>query len=519
MALAGCSSSTAPTSVQVAEKSFSFGSLSGRAATTNPPVYSNVTGVSSIGMTGNISSLLLQSGGAVTLDRIAYTTVASNGASAIYMTNPIGGKPTLLVNDPSNNIQPSVSPDGYKLAFASDRSGKYQIYVVNTDGTQLTNITNNSAQNWGAVWSPDGKKLAFGTDRDGNNEIYVMNVDGSSPTNLTKTATISEGVSEFPRRDICWAPDGSKIVYTRIQNASTPSDIWVMNSDGSNPINITNHGNIDICPSWSPDGKKIAFTSDRDGGGLGDIFLMNPDGSGLTRLINDTIGDNASIWSPDGKKLAWCHANSQIHQVYTMNPDGTGATQVTTGTNNAIPFWWGKWRSVSKSNTSLIGTGGKLGTVAKGFVYTGLGDTSASILTFNSTNFSSISMTSPSGANSTGAWIVYVIEGATTAQVLTTLRFMNFTDGKPIDITSNTVINGAVVTISALTGRVLNVLPYTAANRSATTKETRVERSGQKLTLRYPFIGVWDSKGNNIAPHGATEVELDDTSQSVTNVH
>lgn len=521
IALAGCGNSNAPASIQESATPFSFGSLSGRAAKTNPPVYSNATGVSSIGMTGDISSLLLQTGSVKALERIAYTTVASNGASAIYMVAPTGGTPTLLVNDPSNNIQPSVSPDGYKLTFASDRSGKYQIYVVNTDGTGLKNLTNNTSGNFSPVWSPDGKKIAFATDRDGNSEIYVMNADGSAPTNLTNTPTVSEGDIGWSRRDICWSPDGTKIVYVRIENAATPSEIWVMNANGSNPVNITNNPYIDICPSWSPDGKKIAFTSDRDGGSFGDIYLMNPDGSGVTRLINDKIGDVCPTWSPDGSKLAWNHMDAQIGQVYIMNPDGSGATKVTTGTNYAYthPFWWGKWRSVSNTNTNLIGTGGQLGASAKGFIYTGQGDTSASVFTFNTADFTTLSMTSPSGTNSTGAWIVYVIEGATTAQTLTALRFLNFADSKPIDITSSAIINGAVVTISALTGRVLNILPYTAANRAASASKVSVERTGHKLTLKYPFLGVWDATGKNIAPHGASSVELDDASQSVMNVH
>ena len=63
-----------------------------------------------------------------------------------------------------------------KIAFASNRGGKFEIYVRNADGSERTNLTNNPADDEYPSWSPDGNKIAFASKRDGNSEVYIMNV-------------------------------------------------------------------------------------------------------------------------------------------------------------------------------------------------------------------------------------------------------------------------------------------------------------------------------------------------------
>jgi TolB protein len=91
-----------------------------------------------------------------------------------------------MTRDPASDREPAFSPDGTKLAFASNRHGNWEIYVLDAD-RKVTRLTNNQFEDRNPVWSPDGTQIAFHSSRDGNREIYVMNADGSDQTNLTNS--------------------------------------------------------------------------------------------------------------------------------------------------------------------------------------------------------------------------------------------------------------------------------------------------------------------------------------------
>ena len=80
----------------------------------------------------------------------------------------------LTTGSDANDIMPSWSPDGARIAFGSNRDGDCEIFVMDADGTNQTKLTDNPTTDWFPTWSPDGSQIAFETNRDGNFEIYVM---------------------------------------------------------------------------------------------------------------------------------------------------------------------------------------------------------------------------------------------------------------------------------------------------------------------------------------------------------
>lgn len=168
-------------------------------------------------------------------------------------------------------------------------------------------------------------KIAFSTSRTvGNTQIFTMNADGSNPVNISNYRWTGDVESS-------WSPDGSKIVYTTGRGTGN-DDIFVMNADGSNQTRLTTDAGRDALPSWSPDGKKIIFYSNRTGGG--DIYLMNSDATNQTRLTSDPNIEYAPKFSPDGSKIVFQTNRDGNYEIYSMNADGSSPVRLTNNTTN-----------------------------------------------------------------------------------------------------------------------------------------------------------------------------------------
>ena len=105
------------------------------------------------------------------------------------------------------------------------------------------------------TWSADSTKVAFSSDESGDSDIYVMNADGSERVNLTQR--------DAKDIDPTWSPDGEWIAF--LSRTQGETDIHRVRLDGSGLSSLTNYpAQMYSRPLWSPDGTKIAFTSNRD---------------------------------------------------------------------------------------------------------------------------------------------------------------------------------------------------------------------------------------------------------------
>jgi len=153
--------------------------------------------------------------------RIFFSIPTNNGSEIVSVNRQGADKKTVTQN--GLNKDPSVSPDGQSIVFASSRDGEYDLYVMATDGGKAKRILKSPGLEARPSWSPDGKRIAFTSNRDGNYEIYVCNADGSGLKRVT----------DHPERDdyAAWHPDGNKIVA--VSERKGKFDLWLYECEGS----------------------------------------------------------------------------------------------------------------------------------------------------------------------------------------------------------------------------------------------------------------------------------------------
>lgn len=223
----------------------------------------------------------------------------------IYRKSVDGRTVTQLTTDPSDDMMPSIAPDGTKIAFSSNRNGNWDIYTMPITGGAPTQITFDADEEVQPTWAPDGRRLAFSrkNGRTGTWEIWI--VDSSAPGVRT---FVCEGF--LPR----WSPVDQKdtLLFQRArQRGSRLYGVWtidIVKGEGMNPTEIVSAKNAAILqPGWSPDGEKIVFTTvvNPDGNGewpeQSDIWVVNADGTGRVGLTNSRFRNMQPAWGADGK--------------------------------------------------------------------------------------------------------------------------------------------------------------------------------------------------------------------------
>lgn len=130
------------------------------------------------------------------------------------------------------------------------------------------------------------------------------------------------------------APATAKIAFT--SNRDGNSEIYIMSTDGSQQVNLTEHPAADFDPVWSPTGEQILFNSNRDG--QWGLYLMEADGTNVRKIFADSADRRHPTWSPDGEQIAYLRRDKWT--IYIATIDGKTVERIAaTGEGGGYPSW------------------------------------------------------------------------------------------------------------------------------------------------------------------------------------
>ena len=281
--------------------------------------------------------------------RIAFT-LEKDGEEAIYVMDGDGGNPSKL----TEGSYPAWLPDGGSISFLYEGD----LWVTKLDGSNRQNLTLGRFRLVSyddIAWSPDGRQVAYWGFSAQGSGAYTTDADGRNAQLL---------VVEFSHDgSVSWSPYGNRIVFSALRPLPAPftghgSDIFVMNANGRNRLNLTaDPTSRNVSPSWSPDGVKIAYVASPDPfrwWAPHNIYVMNADGTDPVRLTEEGrwVYEEHPSWSPDSGRIAFVKQTPDgHHDIFTMNADGSNLTNLTQThrLSEGHPVWSPGAQSVSPS--------------------------------------------------------------------------------------------------------------------------------------------------------------------------
>jgi TolB protein len=188
------------------------------------------------------------------------------------------------------DFTPAFSPDGKTLAFSRATEEGTDIYTVNIkEGCCLQRLTvGRFYDNLSPTYSPDGQRIAFVSTRPGLPQIYVMAGDGTDPQLFAPFDYGATGSSNAPE----WSPDGQSVAFHR--DVGGTLQVFVLDVRTRAVRQLTSVGRNED-PTWAPDSRHMAFVSDRSG--YRQLWIIDLE-TGRIRPLLQKSGARLPAWSP-----------------------------------------------------------------------------------------------------------------------------------------------------------------------------------------------------------------------------
>ena len=258
--------------------------------------------------------------------------------SALFVTTNIFAE-----DNPLWMRYPAISPNGETIAFTY----KGDIYTVPTNGGKATQLTTHPAHDTQPVWSPDGSKIAFASDRTGNFDIYVMDKDGGAPKQLT-----THSANEYPET----FTDNNHILYTAsiqqdVKDSQFPSgtfaQIYQISLDGGRPILYSSYAMQSLALNKQGDkllyqdikGYEDPWRKHHQSSITRDIWLCSLGNERTFKKITTFRGEDRNpVWAPDGNSFYYLSEEKGSFNVFKNDLTGKNIRQITQHTTHPVRF-------------------------------------------------------------------------------------------------------------------------------------------------------------------------------------
>jgi len=230
-----------------------------------------------------------------------------------------------LIASSHGQIAPNISPDGSKIAFQSDRSGRSEVWICDADGSNAVQVTSYGIQETGMPrWSPDGKLIAFDSRVGGEANIYVVDPNGG----IAHKLNIDIHGNNLPS----WSHDGRWIYFVNGEDARDPK-IWKVSSEGGRAVRIAEMEATD--PLESPDGQYIYFAHIRR------LWRVRADGSAAREVEGmPEVQANGDTWVPTRAGIYFMAEARHQTEVDFFNFNSQKVRRVFT-LEKSLPHWCG----------------------------------------------------------------------------------------------------------------------------------------------------------------------------------
>jgi serine/threonine protein kinase/Tol biopolymer transport system component len=271
---------------------------------------------------------------------LAFTRWSEEEIGDIYL-QPVAGGPAKRLTWDGNVISGwAWTADGHSIVYSGTNAGLETLWRVPISGGEPEPLAGIGRDAYNPAVSPRGKLLAY------TQQFENVNIWRAKGPRSTAQAGLAVELISSPRvqADEQFSPDGKRIAFHSDRSGSY--EIWVCNSDGSNPVQLTSFGRSGT-PHWSSDGRWIAFDS-RPGGKTG-VFVISAEGGEPRRVTEGNWDDIVPSWSRDGKWIYFCSNRSGDWELWKVPAAGGQAAQLSkTGGFEAKESKDGKWLYYSK---------------------------------------------------------------------------------------------------------------------------------------------------------------------------